>query len=333
MKRNAHSIKCQIYISLIILALATFAFACSNSNKNLPGNSVKTIKEILKLYSKQTPFTDPDEFGYLYDDLPESVDRICNLIKKQLIHPVEARQMKDVLPEGRDIEDGDFPTISAVLEELQNRDASGFTKNRQPEDRLVIACYHHALLLASILRDRGIPVRLRAGFARYFEKQANVRFGHVICQVWDKEEEQWISVDPDRNYTNVSSDQFEFPAEAWINFRNDELPEVTYTSSLTEGSQAILHILLLDHAFALADERNYWHTPAFLFTDKFSFENLEPGRIETFDRISNLLNDPVPNLNELQQLYFENDFLYPQERSMEIYYKKMTGKSLDNFDE
>ncbi len=294
---------------------------------------VKPSGKVLDHYSRQTPFTDPGEFVYLYDDLPKSTGKICSLIKKQLIHPVEARQMKGVLPEGRNIEDGDFPTISDVLAELQNRDPNGLYKNRKPENRLVIACYHHGLLLASILRERGIPVRLRAGFARYYEDQAKVRFGHVICEIWDKDDQQWIWVDPDRNYSDVSTGQFELPAVAWQNFRNDELPDVTYTSSLTQGPQAILHILLLDHAFTLRNERNYWHTPEFLFTDDFSINDLDAERIEIIDRIARQLNQQAKELAELQKIYDENDFIHPQQRSMDTYYEKMTGESLEDLDE
>lgn len=245
---------------------------------------------------------------------------------------MEAREMKDILPEGRLIEDGDFPTISEVLEELQKRDARGFTKDREPEDRLVIACYHHALLLASILRERGIPVRLRAGFARYFEKQANVRFGHVICEVWDEDEECWIWVDPDRNIFGVKPDQFELPTDAWHNFRNNQLPDVIYTSSLTMGAQAFIHILLLDHSFTICNERNYWHTPEFLFTDDFSIDDLNAEQLKVIDRIALLLDQPEIQIEELQTIYDEKKFIHSQERSMDTYYEKMTGESIDDID-
>jgi len=312
--------------SIFLFAVILFSNSCS-PDRSKPGG-VFPSDELLVKYSTQTDFTDPGDYRYLYDQLPESIDIVCDIIKKQLIHPLEARQMKDILPEGRNIEDGDFPTISEVLEELQKRDARGFTKDREPEDRLVIACYHHALLLASILRERGIPVRLRAGFARYFEKQANVRFGHVICEVWDEDKQQWIWIDPDRNYTDVSHDQFELPTEVWQNFRDGELPDVTYTSSLTTGEQAFIHILLLDHAFTIGKERNYWHTPDFLFTNDFSIDDLNAEQLKALDRIALLLGQPENQIEELQTIYDEKKFIHSQERSMDTYYEKMTGEPL-----
>lgn len=309
-----------------ICLLISFTYCSCNNDRNV----INPSQELLDRYSMQTPFSDPGEYAYLYNDLPISIDKICDLIKKQLIHPFEARQMKDLLPEGRYIEDGDFPTIYEVLAELQVRDSNGLTSYRKPENRMIIACYHHGLLFASILRERGIPVRLRAGFARYFEKQAKVRFGHVICEVWDVNKKQWIWVDPDRNYVNVSDSQFELPADAWQNFRKNKLPDVTYTSSLTEGTQALLHILLLDHAFTLSNERSYWHTPDFLFTDDFSLSDLDASQIEVFDQIAAYLNQPAIELIELQKLYDDNPFIHQKERGIDSYYEKMSGKSLEN---
>ena len=64
----------------------------------------KPSSDLLEQYSYFTGFTDPGEYLHLYKNLPETTEGICNLIRKQLIHPFEAREMKDVLPEGRYME-------------------------------------------------------------------------------------------------------------------------------------------------------------------------------------------------------------------------------------
>ena len=239
-----------------------------------------------------------------------------------MIHPFEASEMKDIIPKERYNEDGDFPSVYAMLSELLKRDTNGLTIERKPEERLVVACYHHALLLASILRSQGLAVRMRAGFSRYFEKQANIRFGHVVCEVWDEEENRWIMVDPDRNYNNVSHKQFEFSSQAWQNFRKNQLPDITYTSSLGKGSRTILKILLLDQAFVLNDERGYWHTPSFLFANDFSVDELNKRQIEIIDKIALLLNEPGNHIDELRRLYDENSFLHAKERSLDAYFSR-----------
>ena len=306
-------------INLVVLFLC-MVFTVQSCHQTTP---VKPSAEVLKHYRQFTGFTDPGEYSYLYKNLPESTEEVCNLIKKQLIHPFEARQMKDILPEGCLMEDEVLPVVSQMLEKLIERDSGGLTMDRKPENRLVVGCYHHSLLLVSILRSQGIPVRMRAGFARYFEEQANVRFGHVICEVWDTDKEQWIMVDPDRNFVNVSSNQFKSSSHAWINFRNSQLPDVDYTSSIGEGAQAFLYILLLDQAFVLSDERNYWHSPAFLFTDDFSVDNLTADQLQVIDQIAELMQKPEYHLDKLRKLYDSHSFLHAYKRSLDTYYDEL----------
>ncbi|MCD4772399.1 MAG: alpha/beta hydrolase [Bacteroidales bacterium] len=292
---------------------------------NDQGN-VKPSDEILNLYRKQSSFTDPGEYAYLYKDLPESMEEICDLIKKQLIHPMEAGKMRDILPEGRAPEDGDFPIVRDMLNELIQRNENGITMNRKPGDRLIVACYHHALLHASILRSQGKSVRLRGGFARYFEDEMKVRFGHVICEVWNPDKEQWVLIDPDRNYIDISSNKFESPAEAWHNFSNNNSGNVRYISSVGEGAQAIIHALLLDQAFILFNERNYWHTPSFLFTKDFNLNNLRNEQLKVLNQIAKLMIVPEANISKLQKLYDDNPFLHTHVRSIMDYYEMIENK-------
>jgi len=293
-------------------------------------NSIKPSSETLDYYTHVNEFTDPGEYLYLYDDLPESYAKICSLIKKLLIHPMEASNLQDVLPEGRYIEDGEFLSVEKMLHGLMGRDSNGLMMNRRPEDRLVVACYHHGLMLTSILRSKGIPVRMRAGFARYFEKKAKVRFGHVICEIWNEEESRWIWIDPDREFVDMRKDQFELPLYAWQNLRMDRLPKVKYTAALMEGEQAILHILLLDHLFVMADDQLYWHQPSLLYTRNFSLDNLKERELLIFDQIAKLLEEPDMSLAQLQEIYKDNIFLQPLKYSFEDFYEKMTGESIEN---
>lgn len=77
-----------------------------------------------------------------------------------------------------------------MLKKLLERNKNGLVGTRKPEERLVVACVHHCLLLALILRARGIPVRIRAGYAKYIGHQKNIRVTHTICEVWDEKNKQ-----------------------------------------------------------------------------------------------------------------------------------------------
>ena len=316
-----------IYLVTIAFIIAiTFIYCAGKDNRPGVADDQKLTNppdsNVLETYRKQTPFTNPGEFVYLYNNLPESTQAICDLIKKQLIHPQDAREMRNILPEGRAPEDGDMPIVSDMLRVLLQRDSAGLTMKRKAADRLIAACYHHALLLASILREKGYAVRLRAGFARYYEKEVKVRFGHVICEVWDEKNMRWILVDPDRNLYNVSPERFEFPALAWQNFYGTNKRSIRYISSVGEGFQALIHALLLDQAFVISNERSYWHTPEFIFTTDFNLDSLEEGQIQAINDIAMFLSETDIQINKLQELYDKNAFIQEEKRSIMEYYER-----------
>ena len=138
---------------------------------------------VLKKHCQFSQYTEPGEYAYLFNELPKSLDKLCVLVKNQLIHPFDVGKFADQIPKDRTSEDQIFPTVSEMLKELLKRDENGLIVSRKPEDRLVVACVHHCMLFASILRHHGIPVRIRAGFAKYIGDRNDVRVSHVVCEV------------------------------------------------------------------------------------------------------------------------------------------------------
>lgn len=314
-----------IVISLLVLV---HIFGCTGRSSQTRNDNT-TIKEyshpseaILTKYRTQTPFTNQGDFAYLFEGLPYSYEAICSLIKMQLIHPMEAAEMPQIFPNDKLPEDGIYPTVSDMLQELEIRDPEGLTLNREPKERLLVACYHHGLFLASILRHQNKPVRLRAGFARYYEEQLNLRFSHVICEVWNEDTGQWDILDPDRNMQNVSRDKFEFPSEVWQNYINNDLPKTKYIGSIGQSEAVYIHSLLLDMAFVLCNERSYWHTPEFIFKKEFSIENLDVEQINILNQIADLMSDPGKNISQLEELYKEHIFIHTHERDIDEYYER-----------
>jgi hypothetical protein len=62
----------------------------------------------------------------------------------------------------------------------------GLVKDRKPKDRLVLGCREMQFLLASILKHRGIPARVRYGHAPYLIPGFHT--SHTICEVWNEKE-------------------------------------------------------------------------------------------------------------------------------------------------
>ena len=48
------------------------------------------MNEILSYYQTHSPMTDPEEYGYLYDDLPDDLEGIFKVIHNVLMHHDDA---------------------------------------------------------------------------------------------------------------------------------------------------------------------------------------------------------------------------------------------------
>ena len=308
-------------LALLVLQSCLIGSSTSEDKHNEAVTTLKPAEEVLARYKDQTTFTDPGDFTHLLLSVPDSYDQICDLIKKQLIHPMEAAELPEVFPEDKLPEDGQYPVVADMLKELERRNQAGLTMDRLPEERLLVACYHHALLFASILRHQGTAVRLRSGYARYYEEQINVRFSHIICEVWDTKSEQWVIIDPDRNMQNISNHMFELPCHVWKNYVNNDLPDSRYIGSMGQGENIYIHSLLMDMAFVLSNERNYWHTPEFIFGKDFDIKNLSSEQMNILNQIAELMIHPDENLAQLEEIYADHPFLQTHERDISVYYE------------
>jgi hypothetical protein len=283
----------------------------------------KPSDAILDIYREQTARTDPGEYAYLYDNLPEDLDELCELIKKQLIHPQEA--MQKGMDKEKLMEDNTNHDVRSMLHELVGKDSSGLTTDRRPADRLVLACYHHSMLLASILRSREIPVRMRAGYARYYEKAYNVRFGHIICEAWNEKEGRWMLVDPDRDKVDFSSREFDFAGQAYLNLKNRDVKAEKYTSTLGAGLRGAIHILSLDLSLITHEEKMNWQLPSIVLTEFDGFDELNDKEIMILDQLADLSIDPDAHLSRLKEVYSTNTFIQPSGITYEEWIEMVYG--------
>ncbi len=289
-------------------ALTVVLFIVMVSPSTRP-NDYAPPENTLDTHRKFSAYTDPGEYGYLFGDLPESLTGLCGRIKGQLIHPYDTEKYAGELPEERTFEDRKYPTVALMLEELLKRDGRGLTASREPRDRLIVACVHHNMLLASILRHRGIPVRIRAGFATYIGGKRNLRVTHVICEVWDGEHEKWILVDPDRERIDFPRSEFEYAHEVWRRIRNGDLGNGRYISRLGSVDRAVVHLLCHDLSYIIGDEEPYWKDPPVVSHIDEGIEELSPAELDALDRVAEFLESPDDHLEDLERIQAETPFL------------------------
>jgi len=288
-------------------------FNCAqNSSQKSDGQILKNTFNkdsisVLDFYRQYSSFTAPGEYEYLYKNLPDSLPELCSLVKSQFIHPiVELPQYRDQIPKERWNETEKYTTVKSVLQGLLSYDSRGFVKDRKPEDRLVLGCRENSLLLASILKYRGIPARVRYGNAAYLIPGFHTN--HVICEVWNKNNQRWMLVDPSTNMIDFGREKFAFGNDSWLKMQkgeiNPELYGIPGDYGKNNGLVTIATMVCLDLASVLGNEYTiYQYAPIV----DYAFDNnkkLPEDQIEILNRISKLMKSfNAENLSKLQEIY------------------------------
>ena len=187
----------------------------------------------LEYFSSQGKISDPGKYKNTFSGIPDEISEICGLIQGLIIHAhwIEKHGIKR--DENRKFTELQFRSVSEILKAMFSRNSAPLNIPRAPQDRITSTCRDFSLLLCSILRTKGIPARLRCGFANYFE---TYHFeDHWICEYWDKSKERWVMVDAQLdefqinrlkisfNPLNVPNDCFLTAGESWLKYRNENI--------------------------------------------------------------------------------------------------------------
>ena len=292
-----------IFIFMISILTVTGCSSQQNQDK-LAYKFNNADGSVLDFYRQYSEFTDPGEYEYLYKNLPDSLPELCKLIRSQFIHPyAELPQYSEQIPKERWNESFKYPTVESILKGLVSYDSAGLVNNRKPENRLVLGCRHSAIFLASILKYRGIPARVRIGHVNYLRPGFNM--SHTICEVWNENDKRWMLVDPSTNMIDFSRDKFDFSNELWLKTQNEEidLKQYGFPGRYT-GLVSIIGKISPDLASILGTEYPVNQYAPIL---EYAFENdnqLTLEHIETLNSISELMKTlDAKNLSKLQDIY------------------------------
>lgn len=288
-------------------------------------------KEVLDFYLKTSMYTNFLPFKDYYRSLPNSISQLAILLAHQVIHrtelirsymnkpknyesEVELEKIKREYPWYRNRCDDDILlTAPAITAELFRQDCRGFVLGREVKDRVVITCRYVSILLASILKAKGIPARCRSGYANYFlSKRENIYYDHWIVQYFNQKQNRWINVDADGIY-NTDFDQYDIPhsefkwaAEIWLDVRSGKDSEKNYIhGSKLNNLNNLAYALFFDFHSIMNDEISYLFLPTFFDTNK-EFDNLTNEKLEKIDELAKLMLDIDKNFDEIKYL-FRND--------------------------
>ncbi|GAA2613251.1 transglutaminase-like domain-containing protein [Dactylosporangium fulvum] len=209
-------------------------------------------------YREQTRFSDPGRFGALLDDLPADVPALMSIIRNVLVHYVAA----GITFTGSRLAEVDSRFAERLLELDQRRFPMPLAEPRPERDRVVVCCRDFALLTVSALRHRGVPARIRVGFAPYLAEDWN--YDHAVAEYWNGS--RWVladaQLDPERYpFDTADVPQFVTAAQAWDAHRRGLLDADTYGVSPFlpfRGHQFLLDSVLLEVAHRQRDELLLW---------------------------------------------------------------------------
>ena len=277
------------------------------------------MNKILDFYKKTSYYTDLGLYRDVAKGLTDEVSELAKLQRRQIIHPVIIlNHLQDGWWDNLDkvpktslvFEDDIFPTAISMLSELLRRD-NNYSLNRRVEDKIHVTCRGEAILLASILKAKGIPCRVRSGFCEYL-RHDGIYYDHWIVEYYSFKDNRWILVDVDDQWddklidfdlNDLPRDEFLFGAEAYLNLRNNKMKKenILYASDpVILGLDAAIRVLFYDFHSLMNDEVYYDFVPKYVLDKNFCLDEEE---LNELDSLANLLLHPDDNFDELLNIW------------------------------
>lgn len=271
-----------------------------------------------EFYSKQSAFSSPGTNSSLFDDLPDSIEDLVKITHGLIVHRDATKKFYGFnIPQNRILE-ADTRYVERILNKIQKLNRVSLATPRKPEDRFLGSCRDFALLLCSILRYKGIPARLRCGFADYFEKDGFT--DHWICEYWDSRRKLWIIADSElgeiekKTYKikfdnlNVPRNKFIVAGKAWKLCRSgDEPPDSFGVHSIgIKGWWFVRSNVLRDLASLNKIELLPWDYTDFFNKHIKDLSDLSRDELELIDNIAEITANELMDFNKTTSIYKDN---------------------------
>ncbi len=281
----------------------------------------------MEFYKNTSPYTYLGEYkDFAVIEIPDAIHEICALQRNQIIHPVafndiyvrEQKEcfwgdMRKIPVYTLDYEDTILPTAMSMMGELLRRDKN-YSSERKTENKIHVTCRGQAILLASILKAKEIPTRVRSGFAKYLSDDGKY-CDHWVVEYFDEEKNKWRLVDADQYYTNnyeikdwtdIDKTKFEYAAQVYLGLRSGIYSQnnIIYEGIDKEsGFKAALRALFYDFHCIMNDEMMFGYMPMYIIDKEYNLSNEE---IEEIDELAKLMLDVDRYFYKIQDIWNNN---------------------------
>ena len=184
-------------------------------------------------YARHTPVTSPGPHAALLRALPDDPHDLVPLLQNVLVH--HSRVDGFAAGTGRPDDGTEVRPVRALLDRIDALDDRPWDAPRPDGHRLVVDCRSIAVVMCAVLREHGVPARVRFGFAGYL---APTHWqSHVICEHADAirgtADGGWTRTDPDLGRHRVGVAEFVDAGQAWAAAPADvDLPRYGYGPAL-----------------------------------------------------------------------------------------------------
>jgi hypothetical protein len=210
--------------------------------------------------------SDPAGYAPRLSDLPADIAVLQRVIQGLLVHSEWLTEYGLDPTRLRGVSRETLP-VAQRLANILALDAQPLHVTRAPERRAVGTCRDFALMLCAMLRSKGIPARVRCGFAAYFHTGWE---DHWVCEYWDRATQAWRLSDPQLDAiqqrlchvafdtTDVPRDAFVTAGQAWLDCRANRVDPNRYGHGDVTGLWFVQVNVMRDHYVINNRETSVW---------------------------------------------------------------------------
>ncbi len=160
-------------------------------------------------YAQHTGVSRPGEHATLLRALPADPRRLVPHLRNVLGHHTRAEGF--AAGTGRADDGTELRPVRSLLDRITAVDDRPWHLPRRPGSRLVVDCRSLAVVMCAVLREHGVPARVRFGFAGYLAP--GHWQSHVVCEHLTGG--GWVRTDPDIGLFDLGIDDFVDAGQAW----------------------------------------------------------------------------------------------------------------------
>jgi len=285
--------------------------------------------EQLEFFVGHSPFSDPGQYGSLYDSLPHNIEQLCEIVRGLLLHVKDGPVFDYIIPPER-LSELDNRYVSKILDQIVAMDSRELSKQRLPSKRVIAVCRDFSLLMCSILRHKKIPSRIRFGFAdprRFgFNQYKNSYNDLVTLEYWNREDSRWYCVDARTsnvqfNALNAGFDRHDIPIDVympagyvWEKCRMEQVDPTLFRYGYLKSSGGLWFIrnkVMQELAAMNKVEMLLWDCWGYILDSDAAAPVQNPEELSMMDQVAEALQGRNFDLEQINKLYAHHKLKVP----------------------